>query len=171
APLAGWGLVVLDVARGPAVVGMRADGAQPMIRRAGPGRLEFAGLRFTGMDDPGHALRSNASGIGTHYAARFGSNWVAGAALPMQSAAGQSAQPITIGLAGHTQIDFVSIDWSDGVYQTEIDLAAGKLHTITETQRQLASCPVVFVWNGEKFEFASDVLGVGGIGFAIAPGE
>jgi len=45
------------------------------------------------------------------------------------------------------------------------------LQQITETQRQLSSCPVIFAWNGEEFVFVSDVLGVGGMGYAIGPGQ
>ena len=63
------------------------------------------------------------------------------------------------------------VDWPDGVYQTELSLATGELQRVVETQRQLASCPVLFAWNGERFQFISDVLGVGGIGFAIGPNE
>ncbi|NNJ85427.1 MAG: hypothetical protein HKP13_10940, partial [Gammaproteobacteria bacterium] len=62
-------------------------------------------------------------------------------------------------------------DWSDGVLQSELDLAAGQLHRITETQRQLSSCPVLFAWDGEKYAFITDFLGVGGMGYAIGPGE
>jgi hypothetical protein len=80
-------------------------------------------------------------------------------------------QPLAIGLGGGDRIDFVEIDWSDGVFQSEVDLAAGAVHRIAEEQRQLSSCPVLFAWNGKKFEFVSDILGVGGIGYATGPGE
>lgn len=168
----GWAVANLDAWRGPSVVGLPSRSRTgPVLWAPGDGRYGYAAVTFSGRDDPGHALRSNASGIGTRYAARMGLHWVAGTTLPLHSGPGQSLQPTPIGLAGHSQIDFISIDWSDGVFQTEIDLAAGELHAITETQRQLASCPVLFGWDGEKYEFASDVLGVGGIGFAIGPGE
>lgn len=166
----GWGIVILSADRGPAVIAT-TEGAPPLVWQPGPGRHQFASLSFTGREDAGHAMRSNASGIGTHYAARFGSNWVAGSTLPNASGPGQSLQPQAIGLAGHRKIDFLSVDWSDGIFQSEIDLAAGEHHLITETQRQLSSCPVLFAWDGEKYEFVSDVLGVGGMGFAVGPGE
>jgi hypothetical protein len=86
------------------------------------------------------------------------------------SGPGQSLQALAMGLAGFDRIDFVSIDWSDGVFQSEIDLAGG-LHKIQETQRQVSSCPVLFAFNGRKYEFVTDLLGVGGIGYLVAPGE
>jgi hypothetical protein len=65
----------------------------------------------------------------------------------------------------------VAIDWSDGVFQSKVDLSAEGVHVIPETQRQLSSCPVLFAWDGERYAFVSDVLGVGGIGYAVGPGE
>jgi len=79
--------------------------------------------------------------------------------------------PMAIGLGGESRIDYVRIDWSDGVFQTEIDLDASQLHKIAETQRQLSSCPLVFAWNGERYAFVTDILGVGGLGYLVAPGE
>ncbi len=38
------------------------------------------------------------------------------------TAPGQSLQPIAIGLAGAERADFVAIDWSDGVFQSEIGI-------------------------------------------------
>ena len=65
----------------------------------------------------------------------------------------------------------MAIDWSDGVFQTELGLAAGDTHLLAETQRQLSSCPVLFAWDGERYAFVSDLLGVGGLGFLVAPGR
>ncbi|MCI0630241.1 MAG: FG-GAP-like repeat-containing protein [Phycisphaerales bacterium] len=170
----GWSLVTLDPMKGPSIVGSARENGAPMIWRPGPGRLQFGGLSFTGRTDPGSgppAMRSNASGIGTHFAARMDSMWVAGSTLRNSSGPGQSLQPVAVGLGGHEQIDFVSIDWSDGVFQSEIDLKAGELHKIVEEQRQLSSCPVLFAWNGSKYEFVTDLLGVGGIGYLAAVSE
>jgi hypothetical protein len=61
--------------------------------------------------------------------------------------------------------------WTDGVSQSELDLAAGQTHQISETQRQLSSCPVLFAWDGQRHRFVSDVLAVAGIGFLIEPGR
>jgi hypothetical protein len=115
-------------------------------------------------------MRSNASGIGAHLTVRVDSRWTVADTFRSTSGPGQSLQPLALGLAGADQADFVSIDWSDGVFQSELAVGSG-LHTITETQRQVSSCPVLFAWNGRKYEFVTDLLGVGGIGYMVAPGE
>jgi len=171
-PIASTGIVLLSRSSGPSTVQMLVN-KPPTIHGPGPGRHKFAVIQFTGREisQGASSSRSNASGIGTHYAARIGSNWVIGSTLRTSSGPGQSLQPVAIGLNGHDKIDFISIDWSDGVFQSEIDLAAAKLHVIEETQRQLSSCPVIFAWNGTKHEFITDCMGVGGIGYATGPGE
>jgi len=170
--LAGAALAVLSARSGPSMVAA-VDGAQPVIRRPGPGRLPFASVALAGkqVTSDNKQVRSNASGIGTQFAARIDSHWIAGDTMRHSSSPGQSLQPVSIGLGGADQIDFLAINWSDGVFQTELELEAGKHHIIQETQRQLSSCPVLFAWDGERYRFITDLLGVGGIGYMTAPGE
>ena len=113
-------------------------------------------------------MRSKASGIGAQVALRNGSRWTTMQNYRLHSGPGQGLQPLSVGLGGSERADFVAVDWSDGVYQSELELEAGKLHLLSETQRQLSSCPVLFAWDGEKYAFVSDLLGVGGIGYVIA---
>ena len=153
---------------GPAVVGTGADGLQWWP--AGPGRHRFLALVPTGRSDADQ-MRSNASGIGTLAKVRVAGRWTVLDALDPHSGPGQSLQPLSAGLGGHAQADFVALEWSDGVTQTELELAAGELHAIPETQRQLASCPVFFVWDGTRFAFVSDVLGGAALGYLQAPGS
>ena len=35
----------------------------------------------------------------------------------------------------------------------------------------MSSCPVLYAWDGQRYRFVSDLLGVGGIGYATGPGE
>ncbi len=165
-----WALASLDPALGPSVVTWVWHNG-PALHNPGKGRFAFAAIEVSGKEDEGAALRSNASGIGTHLAVRVGSRWTVTSTLRHHSGPGQSLQPLSLGLGGAAVIDFIAIEWSDGVYQTEMNLAVGQLHLVTETQRQLSSCPVLFAWDGENYAFVSDLLGVGGIGFAIGPGE
>lgn len=149
------------------------------IRGAGSGRKPIATIDFRGRVDPAQQMRTNASGIGTTATARIGGHWETARQLPWMSgglsSAGQSTDPCIIGLGsgGRTDaptaatIDFLSIDWPDGVTQTERALTP-TAHTIVETQRQISSCPVIFTWNGVRMQFVTDSLGVGGLGFLAA---
>ncbi len=158
------------VGAGPGLVATHADGALAW-HAPGSGRHPFAAFSFVGRESEADAMRSNAAGIGTRVALRRGEYWSVTSTFDRYSVAGQSLQPLSLGLGASEQADFVAIDWSDGVFQTELDLPAGALHRIAETQRQLASCPVLFAWNGEEYDFVTDLLGVGGIGFLLAPGQ
>lgn len=165
--------VLLDPAQGYALVGITPGpaGRELVAWPPGPGRHSFLALEPTGRSDTGEGMRSNASGIGTAVMLRTLDGWTLADTYDPHSAPGQSLQPLALGLGGRSRADFVRLTWTDGVLQTELGLEAGAMHVITETQRQLASCPVLFAWNGERFEFVSDVLGVGGIGFLLEPGS
>ena len=89
-------------------------------------------------------MRSNRAGIGTRLPLRVLDHWSIADSLDPQSSPGQSLQPILFGLGGRSSADYIALDWSDGVFQTELDLGARELHLIAETQRQLSSCPVIF---------------------------
>lgn len=165
--------ILLNAADGPALAGtVQQDGGTALwLWTAGPGRHTFLALDPTGRSDPGEGIRSNPSGIGTGVTLRVADRWTLTDRYDRGSAPGASLQPLAIGLGGARRADFVRLYWTDGVLQTEMALDAGKVHEIAENQRQLASCPVLFAWNGERFDFVSDVLGVAGIGFFQEPGR
>jgi hypothetical protein len=166
--LRGLAPALLDVAQGPAMIGLQEDGAL-VLWQPGPGRYPYMGVNLSGREDKAQSMRSNASGIGARLALRVGSRWtLTGSPAPF-SGPGQSLQPLAFGLGGASRADFLAIDWSDGVYQTELDLPAGELVGVQETQRQLSSCPVLFAWDGAGYRFVSDLLGVGGVGYALGP--
>jgi tetratricopeptide (TPR) repeat protein len=160
--------LTLDPASGPAIVAANTTGV--WLWSPGTGRHPFMAIEASGRSESDQ-MRSNASGIGTNVRVRVAGQWTVFDTIDSHSGPGQSLAPFSIGLHGRTSADFVALQWSDGVTQTEIGLAVGVLHDLTETQRQLASCPVLFAWDGEQYRFASDVLGVGGLGFMSAPGQ
>ena len=160
--------LVLDAAHGPSLLAVHDR--KVSLWRAGSGRHVFLALTLTGDGEAGQT-RSNASGLGTWVRVRVAGRWTVLDRMDPHSGPGQSLQPLSIGLGGHSQADFVELEWSNGVSQTELDLEAGRHHVIEETQRQLASCPVLFAWNGKAFEFVSDVLGGAALGYLDAPGR
>jgi hypothetical protein len=170
APWVAFSRYSLDDGRGPRLLALDAQGGLVQLA-PGPGRWPFLRLQLSGAQDAGEGMRSNRSGIGTRLNLRFGSHWTGIAMLRGDNTPGHGLQPLTIGLAGAPKLDFVRLLWTDGVSQSELDLAAGQTHQISETQRQLSSCPVLFAWDGQRHRFVSDVLGVAGIGFLIEPGR
>lgn len=156
--------------RGPVLLGFDVDGALSMYG-PGDGRYSFLNVTFSGKENQGEQMRSNRSGIGVDVAVRRGVRWTAFNTFRPNSGPGQSHGPVQVGLGATGKLDFVQLTWPDGVFQTEIDVPNSQTHRIEETQRQVASCPVIFAWNGEQFEFVTDVLGVGGIGFNLGKGE
>ncbi len=170
AELAGPALVFnADIPAGPSLIAPTLTGLRVWL--PGAGRHPFLGVLVTGKEDRAESMRSNRSGIGTRISLRTLDRWTIADTFDHSSAPGQSMQPVLLGLGGRKTADFVALDWSDGVFQTELQLGAGELHVIAETQRQLSSCPVLFAWDGQGYAFVSDILGVGGLGFFVAPGE
>jgi tetratricopeptide (TPR) repeat protein len=79
------------------------------------------------------------------------------------------------GLGKRVKPDAVRVIWSSGIVQSEIDFPAtvGKNSTpfkIEELDRKPSSCPYLYTWNGERFEFITDFLGGGEMGNWAAAG-
>lgn len=163
--------LVADADKGPSILALveSPDGQRLLRFPPGTGRGKFASLTLKGQEELADSMRSNRSGVGTRVAVRRGSSWTILDSFDRHTGRGQSSQPMSVGLGNDDLVDYIAIDWSDGVFQTELNLAAGQQHDVTETQRQLSSCPVLFAWNGQEWDFVSDVLGVGGIGFLYDP--
>ncbi|MFZ9692264.1 MAG: FG-GAP repeat domain-containing protein, partial [Phycisphaerales bacterium] len=166
-PLPAIASLAVPDARGAVMLVGETDGT-PRWRDAGPGRMGFAAIWFSGRTDPSQQMRTNESGLGTRGDARTVGAWQSRTALPWRGGAGgQPLEPVLFGLAGAPSLEWLSIDWPDGVLQSELELGPG-IHRVVETQRQISSCPVIFAWNGTRFEFVTDTLGVGGMGYLAA---
>jgi Tfp pilus assembly protein PilF len=118
----------------------------------------------------------NRSGIGAKVQVRAGSL----SARAETSAATPSIAPadVVFGLGARSSADAVRVLWPSGILQSEIFSAsspppaapASRTLTIEELDRKPSSCPFLFTWNGERFEFVTDFLGAGEMGYWEAPG-
>ncbi|MCB1041890.1 MAG: hypothetical protein KDC35_03065 [Acidobacteria bacterium] len=147
------------------------SGDQIIWRGAGSGRYPFAAVSLRGRQSAGESMRSNTFGVGTVMAARFSTHWatVSNHAVTSDPAT-QQAQYAMVGLPPGSELRYLAMQWPDGVYQVEFPPDDfNKVWQISETQRQLSSCPLLFVDQGKSMEFISDVLGVGGMGFYLGP--
>lgn len=124
----------------------------------------------TGVRSRDGRTRSPATAYGVKLTVRAGLKEVSRLFTGRNGGPSQSSAPVIIGLDGTGKADYAAIAWPDGITQVEIGLPAGQTHTISELQRKVSSCPVLFSWNGRRFEFVTDFAGVGGLGYFAAPG-
>ncbi len=119
------------------------------------------------------AQQSNRTGAGTKVDVRAGSlrqRLESSAAVPAVAPA-----DILFGLGRGRSADVVRVLWPSGTVQAEIAQGgAGSTTrelTLTELNRKPSSCPYLFTWNGSAFEFVTDFMGGGELGYWVAPGE
>jgi thioredoxin-like negative regulator of GroEL len=135
-----------------------------LLKNVGGNKHNWLQIAFRGDHD-------NKTGIGTKVELSAGAlrqKWeVAGASGYL----GQGNTAIVAGLGSEAEADVVRLLWPTGVLQDELQIAAGKREEIAEIDRRGSSCPIVFVWNGKKFEFLADMIGPGIVGHWIGPHE
>ncbi len=161
---------IADAAGRPYVV-RAAAGGQAQLLPAGPAPASWIGIDLAGKDPPMPDKEwANLAGIGSTVEVKFGDH--TGLAQMTGTGAGGASGPsrIWFDLEGAAKVDYVRILWPDGVLQSEPGLASGKIHRIGEIQRKPTSCPIVFVWDGARYRYVADFLGVGGLGYLEAPG-
>lgn len=84
---------------------------------------------------------------------------------------------ILFGLDKRGGVDAIRLLWPAGIVQAETELrsatgtgALTSLLKITELDRKPSSCPFLYAWDGERFEFVTDFMGGGEMGYWEAPG-
>jgi len=79
--------------------------------------------------------------------------------------------PLHFGMAAYRAPESLRITWANGLVQNELKQSAGKFVAIKEAPRLSGSCPMIFTWNGERFQFVTDVLGVAPLGASSGDGD
>jgi len=81
---------------------------------------------------------------------------------------------LVFGLGARPGGDVVRVLWPSGILQAEVPQPEGVLSTLVAVQeldREPSSCPLLFTWNGTQFEFITDFLGGGEMGYWRGPGH
>jgi hypothetical protein len=78
--------------------------------------------------------------------------------------------PLSFGVGKATQVEVVRITWPNGLIQNEMKQAVATPWKYKEAQRLSGSCPIVWTFNGEEFEYITDVLGVAPLGASAGDG-
>ncbi len=79
--------------------------------------------------------------------------------------------PLVFRLGGQKEVETVRITWPNGLIQNELNQPVNKLAAIKEAQRLSGSCPMIFTWDGSRFQFITDVLGVAPLGASSGDGR
>ena len=114
-------------------------------------------------------LNDNRSGIGTKVEVQAGTVWQKFETVSGAGFASQGSPEILAGIGQATSADVVRLLWPTGVVQDEVELKANARHAITQIDRRGSSCPVLFSWNGERYEFIADAIGPAVVGHWVAP--
>ena len=80
-----------------------------------------------------------------------------------------SRQPVHIGLGKEKEANLVRFLFSNGVPQAS--RFSGGNQRYAERQKLHGSCPFIYTWTGEKFEFFTDCLWAAPIGLQVAEGK
>jgi hypothetical protein len=79
--------------------------------------------------------------------------------------------PLLFGLRSCKEIDTVRVTWPNGMIQNETKQVAGQSVRYKEAPKLSGSCPMIYTWNGRRFEFLTDVLGVAPLGASSGDGN
>lgn len=127
----------------------------------GGNRNNWIDVRLCAEADPKlQAQRTNLFGIGSLVEVRVGQQYQA------QLVSGQVTH---FGIGKQQQADVLRVLWTNGIPQNVISPKSNL--AVTEKQRLLkGSCPYLYTWTGEKYEFFTDLLWAAPIGLQLAEG-
>ncbi len=133
-----------------------------LLRNEGANQNHWLRLSLRGLND-------NKSAIGTKVEVFSGGNRQKFEIYGSNGYLGQNSNEVVVGLGDSKQADIVRMLWPTGVLQDEIEVAGDKQQNYLEIDRRGSSCPTLFAWNGQRYEFIADMLGAGVVGHWIGP--
>jgi tetratricopeptide (TPR) repeat protein len=139
-------------------------GPAVLLRNEGGNQNHWMRLSLKGLND-------NKSAIGTKVEVFSGGNRQKFEIYGSNGYLGQNSTDIVVGLGDSKEADIVRMFWPTGVLQDEIQVAGDKQQNYNEIDRRGSSCPTLFVWNGQRYEFVADMLGAGVVGHWVGPGQ
>jgi hypothetical protein len=132
----------------------RADGTLRLLRNDGGNANHYLKLQLTGLMVAGS--KNNHFGIGATVEVR------AGGMYQMRVV----TQPVTyFGLGQRRTADALRIVWTNGVPQNVFYPASDQ--GLVEEQILKGSCPFLYAWNGERYEFVTDVMWRSALGMPL----
>src|SRR6266480_5117952 len=139
-------------------------GPAVLLRNEGGNKNHWLRLALKGLND-------NRSAIGTKVEVFSGTNRQKFEIAGSSGYLGQNSTLINVGLGQAKEADVVRMLWPTGVVQDEIEVAGMREQAYNEIDRRGSSCPTLFVWDGQRYELVSDMLGAGVVGHWVGPGQ
>jgi Flp pilus assembly protein TadD len=136
-------------------VAVAAKGGLRFFRNDGGNANKQLKLRLLGN-------RSNASGLGVQIEIRSGG---------LQLVRTVQTLPIEIGVGKHEKLESMTVHWFN-LGANSIDVPVDPLTQLPVIELILpeGSCPYMYVWDGQRFRFVTDLLGAAPIGLPVADG-
>lgn len=128
------------------------DGRLAAFERQGP-PARWIEVRFSG-------FKSNKQGVGDVVELKAGNFYD-----KVQAKDGGSIRIFTGNLP---KLDVVRVTWPNQVVQNSIHVATDTSVEVRESEKLASSCPFLYVWNGRRFVFFTDILGASPLG-ELAP--
>ena len=133
------------------LIAATAQGRVSVLRKQEP-RARWLALRLLGQ-------KSNQQGVGAVVELKAGTFY-------HKTTVTSAATRIFTG--GLRRLDVVRVTWPNAIVQNSLHVATGRQLELRESERLASSCPLLYVWDGERFAFLTDVLGAAPLG-ALAP--
>jgi len=135
-----------------------------LLRNDGGNQNNWIKVRLQGTN-------SNKSGVGTKVEVKSGSLWQKVEVNGGSGYLSQSPPEVIFGLGNRKSVDALRLLWPGGVLQSEINLPINQTRMVQELDRKGTSCPLLYTWNGSKYQFVTDFLGGCAIGYLLAPSQ
>jgi tetratricopeptide (TPR) repeat protein len=146
----------------PDLIVARGNVAPLILHNAGGNQNHSLRIALTGLADNKSAIGTKVEVLSNGTMQKFE---IAGSSGYLS----QGPADILVGLGKADHADVVRMLWPTGVPQDEIDVTATKPLVLQELDRRGSSCPVLFAWDGKKYEFVSDVIGAAVVGHWMSP--
>ncbi|MCY4398286.1 MAG: FG-GAP-like repeat-containing protein [Gemmatimonadetes bacterium] len=131
-----------------------SDGSVRLLRNDGGNGNRYLKMQLVGLSIG--SGKNNHFGLGAKVEVRAGA---------LHRTLVVTGPEVHIGLGQRPGADVVRVRWPNGVPQNI--LYSGANQSIVEEQILKGSCPTLFAWNGERFEFVTDVMWKSALGMPV----
>ncbi len=116
------------------------------------------------------ALNDNKAGVGSKVEVRAGAMFQKLEVDGHPGYLSQGSPELIFGLGKQAAMDSLKILWPTGVLQAELNPKVNSVFRVQQIDRKGTSCPILYAWNGSRYEFVTDFLGGSAFGSLESPG-